>query len=92
MRTIMIIVLFAPIISIAQNPIHKEGWKLTFNDEFNDGKLDYAKWKDHSYWGGRSHDRSDTYYGKSQIKFTDSTMLLVAEKKSNELNIINTYL
>lgn len=66
---------------IAQNPLEKEGWLLTFNDEFNDGYLDEFIWKDHYYWGGRKGEKSVTYYGENQFEHTDSSILLKAEKK-----------
>ncbi|MGB0882231.1 MAG: glycoside hydrolase family 16 protein [Vicingaceae bacterium] len=67
-------------IGLAQNPIQKEGWELTFNDEFNGDKLDREKWRDSYYWGGRYNKDGVNYYGKDQFQFTDSTLLLVAEK------------
>jgi len=79
-----IIILVTTTICIAQNPIEKEGWTLTFNDEFNDTVLDKSKWQDHPYWGGRNAPNSITYYGENQFQFTDSSMLLVAEKKIQE--------
>ncbi len=67
----------------AQNPIEKEGWKLTFNDEFNDQKLNREKWRDNYYWGGRYNENGVTYYGENQFQFTDTTLLIVAEKDSS---------
>ena len=64
----------------SQNPIDKEGWELTFNDEFNEEKLDKEKWRDHYYWGGRFNSDGVTYYGENQFRFTDTTLILVAEK------------
>jgi len=37
------------------NEIEKEGWLLTFSDEFNDEELDRDKWLTHSYDGLRYH-------------------------------------
>jgi len=72
---------------IAQNSIQKKGWELTFNDEFNAKKLDYKKWIDHYYWGGRQNKDKDTYYGENQFLFTDSTLKIVAEKKEEKEGI-----
>ena len=66
---------------ITQNPIEKEGWELTFNDEFNDGKLDYSKWQDHYDWGGRVNIDGLTYYGADQFQFSYSSLIIVAEEK-----------
>lgn len=65
----------------AQNPIDKEGWELTFNDEFNDKKLNYNVWQDNYYWGGRVNEGGLNYYGKDQFKFSDTSLIIVAEKK-----------
>ncbi len=71
----------------AQNLIEKEGWELTFNDEFNDQKLDYTKWQDFYYWGGRYNKEGLTYYGKDQFVFTDSSIIMIADKGKNEGNM-----
>ncbi|PCJ25845.1 MAG: hypothetical protein COA97_07130 [Flavobacteriales bacterium] len=71
---------------IAQNPIEKEGWELTFNDEFNGGELDHKKWQDLPYHGSRNIDKSITYYAKNQYNFTDSTIIFIADAKDNKGN------
>lgn len=68
----------------AQNPIEKEGWELTFNDEFNAQKIDYTKWQNNYYWGGRTNTVDVNYYGKNQFEFTDSTLLIKAEEKESK--------
>lgn len=73
-------VIFTAILS-AQNPIEKDGWEITFYDEFNDKRLDYTVWQDHYYWGGRFNEGGLNYYGKDQFLFTDSSLVMVAEKK-----------
>ena len=75
----------------AQNPIEKEGWELTFNDEFNAKKLDYSKWQDHYYWGGRTNEGSLNFYGREQFEFSDSTLRIVAEKKKapNDMDYVS---
>lgn len=74
------IIVFTSLLS-AQNPIEKEGWELTFNDEFNAKALDYSIWQDHYYWGGRFNEGGLNYYGKEQFQFSDSSLIIVAEKK-----------
>ena len=74
------VIFFTGIIS-AQNPIEKEGWELTFNDEFNAKALDYSVWQDHYYWGGRFNKGGLNYYGTEQFQFSDSSLIIVAEKK-----------
>ena len=82
MRTIFTLTLICCFsIGFTQNPIEKEGWELTFNDEFNNHKLDREKWQDYYYWGGRSNNDGLTYFGVNQFQFSDSSLLIVAEKK-----------
>ncbi len=87
MRRCTLFILLFPLFVNAQNPIEKEGWKLTFNDEFNDRKLDYTKWQDHYYWGGRFNKDGICYYDTDQFQFTDSTLLIVADKSPNKENL-----
>ena len=77
----LILVVHVLSFSFAQNKVEKEGWELTFNDEFNDGKLDSKKWKDHYYWGGRFNKGGFNYYGTEQLHFSDSSLIILAEKK-----------
>jgi len=85
--SLVILILILGIEVLAQNPIEKEGWDLTFNDEFNDGKLNYEKWQDHHYWGGRYTENTGmTYYGKDQFQFSDSSIIIIADDKENEGN------
>ena len=84
---VFIYLIFIVFVGIAQNPIEKEGWELTFNDEFNNQQLDREKWIDHYYWGGRFNKDGLTYYGTDQFQFTDSTIKIVAEKKDNPENL-----
>jgi len=72
---------------IAQNPIEKEGWELTFNDEFNAKRIDYKVWQNYYYWGGRSNKGGITYYGEDQFQFTDSTLRIVSDKEDNKENL-----
>ncbi|HWS87921.1 MAG TPA: family 16 glycosylhydrolase [Pyrinomonadaceae bacterium] len=36
-----------------RNPVEKEGWILTFEDDFDAGAIDYTKWRDSINWLGR---------------------------------------
>ena len=74
----------------AQNKIEKEGWELTFNDEFNAKKLDYSVWQDHYYWGGRFNEGGLNYYGKDQFQFSDSSLIIVAEEKVSKKGMAYT--
>ena len=86
-QILLFISIFSFFISNSQNTIQKEGWELTFNDEFNSGELDYTKWQDYYYWGGRFNKNGITYYGKDQYEFTDSTLLIIADTVKNEGNV-----
>jgi beta-glucanase (GH16 family) len=79
--SLVFVFIFFASIARAQNPIEKEGWELTFNDEFNAKALDDSVWQDHYYWGGRSNKDGVNYYGKEQFQFSDSSLIIVAEKK-----------
>lgn len=79
------LLLFLTTLGIAQNPIEKEGWTLTFNDEFNDTVLDKTKWQTSFYWGGRNYENDIVYYGENQFEFSDSSLLIKAEKKKKKV-------
>ncbi|MDT8411260.1 MAG: glycoside hydrolase family 16 protein [Vicingaceae bacterium] len=81
------LLLFLTTFGIAQNPIEKEGWTLTFNDEFNDTVLDKTKWQTSFYWGGRNYENDIVYYGENQFEFSDSSLLIKAEKKEEKSGI-----
>jgi beta-glucanase (GH16 family) len=81
---ILFLIIILPFLFIAQNPIEKDGWELTFNDEFNNAELDDTKWQDHYYWGGRFNKDGITYYAKDQYNFTSSTIIFIADAKDNE--------
>lgn len=71
------------------NPVEKEGWDLTFNDEFDQGKLDRTKWRTDAYYGLRFHPGNivdkgiapDSYYGDNMFEFEGSVM---KQKATNE--------
>lgn len=73
----LIIILLYPFYFFSQE---KEGWVLTFSDEFNSKQVDYTKWKDHYYWGGRHQSGSYVYYSPNQFEFTDTTVKLLLNK------------
>lgn len=68
------------------NNIDKEGWELTFNDEFDQGKLDRSKWRTDNYFGLRFHPGNitmkglapDVYFDDDCFEFTESTMKQIA--------------
>ncbi len=59
------------------NSPEKEGWVLTFSDEFNAGKLDESKWSTLPYYGLRYHTGLPyQHYCDDCFEFTDSTIRL----------------
>lgn len=64
------------------NPIVKEGWTLTFHDEFDEGEVDRDKWTTQAYYGRRYHTGQITEHGRAPkeyladdaFEFTDTTM------------------
>ncbi len=81
---VVLIIIFSSSILLSQNPIEKEGWELTFNDEFNDKKIDYNKWQDLYYWGGRFNGNGICYYDTDQFEFSDSSIIIVADTSPNK--------
>jgi beta-glucanase (GH16 family) len=60
----------------------KPGWVLTFQDEFNTGKLDRAKWITLPYHGSRySPNNKYIYCGDNNFAFTKSTIQLIAREE-----------
>jgi beta-glucanase (GH16 family) len=60
----------------------KKGWRLTFHDEFDGGKLDAAKWTDR-YWHGRTHSNNEQqYYAPDGYEVKDGRLRLKAEKRA----------
>lgn len=76
------------------NEQKKEGWKLTFQDEFNKQKLDKKKWRTDHYFGFRYHPGSIVnnneapiqYCGDNMFEFTESTIKQKAEKNPIKIN------
>ena len=64
------------------NSQEKKGWEMSFNDEFNKGKLDRKKWITKAYYGYRFHPGSiidngtapDIYLGDNMFEFEGSVM------------------
>lgn len=86
--------------SIFKNVINntdKKGWMLTFNDEFNEGKVNKKKWRTDSYYGMRYHpgnivnkgESPDMYYGDNCFEFTKSTMKQIANNKPITVNYVD---
>jgi beta-glucanase (GH16 family) len=79
------------------NEVDKEGWELTFNDEFDQGKLDRKKWRTDAYYGLRFHpgnivDRGeapDSYYGDNMFEFDGSIMKQKADDNPITINYVD---
>lgn len=79
------------------NELDKKGWKLTFNDEFNEGKLDDSKWRTDMYFGTRYHPSNieyenkapDEYWSDFEFEFTDSIMRQSANDKPKKIHHID---
>jgi beta-glucanase (GH16 family) len=64
------------------NDTTKPGWVITFQDEFNTGKLDRSKWFTLPYHGVRYRpDIENIYCGDHNFEFTKSTIKLVAREE-----------
>ncbi len=73
--------------AIDWNDTLKPGWVLTFQDEFNEGKLNIQKWSSMPYHGSRYHPGSRVYYcSDKNFEFTDSTIRLMAKKEITTVN------
>lgn len=70
------------LIQVDWNDTLKPGWVLTFQDEFNDGKLNIQKWSSTPYHGSRYHlGNRITYCSEKNFEFTDTTIKLMAKKE-----------
>ncbi|HNQ13009.1 MAG TPA: glycoside hydrolase family 16 protein [Bacteroidia bacterium] len=73
------------------NSIERKGWMLTFQDEFNDKKLDKDKWSTVPYFGLPYHpSHTYQYYCDDCFTFSDSTIFIPViqqEKKFDTLSI-----
>lgn len=76
------------------NAQEKKGWEMTFNDEFDQGKLDRKKWVTRAYFGYRFHPGNiidkgvapDVYYGDNMFEFEGSVM---KQKATNQPITVN---
>jgi len=79
------------------NEEQKDGWDLTFSDEFNQGKLDRKKWRTDAYFGLRFHPGNiidkgtapDVYYGDNMFEFTNSTMKQMANNEPKDIKYVD---
>lgn len=76
------------------NEIEKDGWDLTFNDEFDEEELNREKWRTDAYFGLRYHPGNIidkgiapyTYYSDTYFEFNDSVMSQLASNESIEID------
>jgi beta-glucanase (GH16 family) len=79
------------------NQIEKEGWELTFNDEFDKGDLDREKWRTDNYFGIRYHPGNitekgiapDVYFDDNCFEFTDTTMKQICINEPITINYVD---
>ena len=79
------------------NEIEKEGWELTFNDEFDQGKIDKKKWRTDAYYGLRFHPGNiiengtapDMYYGDNMFEFEGSVMKQKADNNPITIDYVD---
>lgn len=80
-----------------ENPIEKKGWELSFNDEFDQGKLDKKKWRTDAYFGLRFHPGNitergvapDAYYDDDMFEFEGSIMKQKVVNEPKEINYVD---
>lgn len=91
---------WGPTKDMPRNNIEKDGWVLTFEDDFDAGAIDHTKWMDHVSFVGRFADgfkavaNSDFVIGKfpkeyysPEFIFGDSTVKLIADNKPVTITI-----
>jgi len=79
------------------NDLDKEGWELTFNDEFDQGELDRTKWRTDSYFGLRYHPGNiesenkapDEYLSDTNFEFDGSILKQVVTNEPKEIHHID---
>ena len=76
-----------------RNPLEKQGWKLTFDDDFTLGAIDPSKWDNVSYDGSRYDGQylpqgiiPVQYFSPTNFAFTSSTIKLIADKQPTTIN------
>jgi beta-glucanase (GH16 family) len=63
----------------AASPPEKDGWSLTFHDEFDGTRLDTQKWADH-YYHGRTHANNELeYYAPDGYRVGDGMLRFIAK-------------
>ncbi len=70
--------------SPVNNPLHKDGYNLVFNDEFNESTLNYNLWKD-SYDETRNligNKELEWYSRGNNFEFSSGVLSLVAKKET----------
>lgn len=80
------------------NDQEKEGWTMTFNDEFDEGKLNKDKWIDHAYYGLRFHPGNIVekgipplnYYTEEGLEFTENSMKQYILKEPVDVHYIDS--
>lgn len=77
------------------NNINKDGWKLTFNDEFNGPELDRSVWRTDAYFGLRFHPGSifedgitppNMYYDDEYNVIENNTLIQLASNIPTTIN------
>ena len=79
------------------NERDKQGWDLTFNDEFDKGDVDRDKWLTQAYYGKRYHPGNiinkgtapDTYYSDDCFEFSGSNMKQVVKNEPIEIQHVD---
>lgn len=93
-RLFLLIKLFPFRFRNIRNMRPKEGWELTFNDEFDQGKLDRTKWITYSYDGTNFNPTSiyekneapREYYADDVFEFTNDTIKQITKKEPIEVD------
>lgn len=79
------------------NDLEKEGWELTFNDEFDEGEVNREKWRTDAYYGLRYHPGDIIekgtapvcYYDDNCFEFNGSVMSQLAKDEPTEIEYID---
>ncbi|MDQ3073044.1 MAG: glycoside hydrolase family 16 protein, partial [Bacteroidota bacterium] len=67
------------VIISANTSIEKDGWELTFHDEFNEPELDWGKWMPFYSWAGR--ERENMLYVDSALTFQNGNIIIKADNE-----------
>jgi len=63
-----------------KNELEKQGWELTFNDEFNDTELDKTKWRNSYRWGRGGE--GGACYLDSNYSISNGRLSLIGKKEN----------